>query len=133
MLALKIWRSCRCSNVADARVDSYRESEKSPEDLLWLTAPAPYVLPLTRFLVDIADYVFHYEIDSDLAYSTARLCLIDSLGCALEALDYPACTKLLGPLVPGLELRNGARVPGDCLRARSGAGGVQHRHDDSLA
>ena len=65
-----------------------------------------------QVLVDIADYVFHYEITSDLAYSTARLCLIDSLGCALEALDYPACTKLLGPLVPGLEVRNGVKVPG---------------------
>ncbi len=65
-----------------------------------------------QVLVDIADYIFHYEITSDLAYSTARLCLIDSLGCALEALDYPACTKLLGPLVPGLAVRNGVKVPG---------------------
>jgi 2-methylcitrate dehydratase len=69
--------------------------------------PAP-----DQVLVDIADYVFHYEIESDLAYSTARLCLIDTLGCGLEALEYPACTKLLGPIVPGLELPNGARVPG---------------------
>jgi 2-methylcitrate dehydratase len=65
-----------------------------------------------KVLVDIADYVFHDEIESELAYSTARLCLIDSLGCGLEALEYPACTKLLGPLVPGLELAAGARVPG---------------------
>jgi 2-methylcitrate dehydratase len=65
-----------------------------------------------QVLVDIADYVFHYKIDSDLAYSTARLCLIDTLGCGLESLEYPACTKLLGPVVPGLELANGARVPG---------------------
>ena len=63
-------------------------------------------------LVDIADYVFHFEVESELAYSTARLCLIDSLGCGLEALEYPACTKLLGPVVPGLEMRGGARVPG---------------------
>ncbi len=63
-------------------------------------------------LVDIADYVFHYNIESELAYSTARHCLIDSLGCALEALEYPACTKLLGPVVPGVTMRNGARVPG---------------------
>ena len=69
--------------------------------------PAP-----DKVLVDIADYVFHYEIESELAYATARLCLIDSLGCGLEALEYPACTKLLGPLVPGLEMPNGARVPG---------------------
>ncbi len=65
-----------------------------------------------KVLVDIADYVFHHEIKSDLAYKTARLCLIDSLGCALEALEYPACTKLLGPLIPGITLPNGARVPG---------------------
>ena len=65
-----------------------------------------------QVLIDIADYVFHFQIDSDLAYSTARLCLIDTLGCGLEALEYPACTKLLGPLIPGLELAGGARVPG---------------------
>jgi 2-methylcitrate dehydratase len=69
--------------------------------------PAP-----DKVLVDIADYVFNYVIDSDLAYATARLCLIDTLGCGLEALEYPACTKLLGPVVPGMELTNGARVPG---------------------
>ena len=65
-----------------------------------------------QVLVDIADYVLGYEIDSDLAYQTARNCLIDTLGCGIEALDYPACTKLMGPLVPGLELPGGARVPG---------------------
>ncbi len=69
--------------------------------------PAP-----DRVLVDIADYVFNYEIQSDLAYRTARLCLIDSLGCGLEALEYRACTKLLGPIVPGTTVLNGARVPG---------------------
>lgn len=69
--------------------------------------PAP-----DKVLVDIADYVFKYEIESDLAYATARLCLIDTLGCGLEALEYPACTKLLGPLVPGMEVANGAKVPG---------------------
>ncbi len=53
-----------------------------------------------------------YEITSPLAYETARYCLLDTLGCGLQALDYPACTKLLGPLVPGLTMRNGARVPG---------------------
>jgi len=63
-------------------------------------------------LADIADYVVDYSIDSDEAYRTARHCLMDSLGCALLALNYPACTKLLGPVVPGIELENGARVPG---------------------
>lgn len=65
-----------------------------------------------QVLVDIADYVLNYEVKSQLAYETARNCLIDTLGCGLEALDYPACTKLLGPIVPGTIVPNGARVPG---------------------
>lgn len=65
-----------------------------------------------QVLVDIADYVLHYRIDSDLAYETARNCLIDTLGCGLEALDYPACVKLLGPIVPDTLVAHGARVPG---------------------
>jgi 2-methylcitrate dehydratase len=69
--------------------------------------PAP-----DQVLVDIADYVLNCKIDSELAYSTARACLIDTLGCGLEALEYPACTKLLGPIVPGTIVPNGARVPG---------------------
>jgi 2-methylcitrate dehydratase len=69
--------------------------------------PAP-----DQVLTDIADYALSYEVQSDLAYSTARYCLIDTLGCGLEALEYPACTKLLGPVVPGATLANGARVPG---------------------
>ena len=63
-------------------------------------------------LVDIATYVAQGVIDSDLAYETARHCLIDSLGCALLALRYPECTKHLGPTVPGTHVPNGARVPG---------------------
>ncbi len=63
-------------------------------------------------LVDIVDYVQNYQIKSDLAYETARNCLIDTLGCGLEALEYPACTKLLGPVVPGTIVPNGAKVPG---------------------
>ena len=65
-----------------------------------------------QVMVDIVDYVLNYEIDSTLAYETARYCLLDTLGCGLQALDFPACTKLLGPLVPGLTIENGARVPG---------------------
>src|SRR5437899_2920098 len=53
-----------------------------------------------------------FEIQSDLAYDTARNCLIDTLGCGLEALEYPACTKLLGPIIPGTTVPNGAKVPG---------------------
>jgi 2-methylcitrate dehydratase len=69
--------------------------------------PAP-----DKVLTDIADYALSYRIDSELAFSTARYCLIDTLGCGLEALEYPACTKLLGPIVPGTVVPNGARVPG---------------------
>ncbi|MBN3850577.1 bifunctional 2-methylcitrate dehydratase/aconitate hydratase [Paraburkholderia sp. Ac-20342] len=63
-------------------------------------------------LADIVDYVLNYRIDSTLALETARHCLIDTLGCGLEALTYPACTKLMGPIVPGTIVPNGARVPG---------------------
>ena len=65
-----------------------------------------------QVIADIADYALSYEIKSELAYSTAQHCLIDTLGCGLEALEYPACTKLLGPIVPGTVVPNGARVPG---------------------
>src|SRR6201996_604109 len=68
--------------------------------------------PYDQVLVDIADYVCSYTIQSELAYTTARNCLIDTLGCGLEALEYPACTKLLGPIIPGTIVPNGARVPG---------------------
>ena len=69
--------------------------------------PAP-----DRVLTDIADYVLGAGIQSDIAYETARDCLLDTLGCGLEALEYPACAKLLGPIVPGTAVPNGARVPG---------------------
>jgi len=65
-----------------------------------------------QVLVDIVDYVLDYRIDSALALDTARNCLIDTLGCGLEALSYPACTKLLGPIVPGTVVPHGAKVPG---------------------
>jgi 2-methylcitrate dehydratase len=65
-----------------------------------------------KVLTDIADYVTGYRIRSREAYNTARLCLMDTLGCGFEALSYPACTKLLGPIVAGTIVPNGARVPG---------------------
>jgi 2-methylcitrate dehydratase len=65
-----------------------------------------------QVLVDIADYVCNATIDSDVAYETAHYCLMDTLACGFQALDYPACTKLLGPVVPGATLPGGARVPG---------------------
>lgn len=61
---------------------------------------------------DIADYVMREDIASDEAISTARYCLMDSLGCALLALRFPECTKHLGPRVSGTLVPNGARVPG---------------------
>jgi len=63
-------------------------------------------------LVAIADYVSGYTVTSKEAYETARHCLLDTLGCGLEALSYPACTKLLGPIVAGTVVPNGAKVPG---------------------
>src|SRR5439155_1215640 len=65
-----------------------------------------------RVLTLIADYATKFDIKSRPAYETARYCLIDTLGCGLEALEYPACTKLLGPIVPGPIVPNGAKVPG---------------------
>jgi 2-methylcitrate dehydratase len=63
-------------------------------------------------LVRIADYATQYEVKSKEAYATARYCLMDTLGCGLQALEFPACTKLLGPIVPGTVVPNGAKVPG---------------------
>jgi len=63
-------------------------------------------------LTDIADYAADFSIGSDEAYQTAHYCLLDTLGCGFEALSYPACTKLLGPIVPGTVVPNGAKVPG---------------------
>ncbi|MBI1922958.1 bifunctional 2-methylcitrate dehydratase/aconitate hydratase [Candidatus Poribacteria bacterium] len=63
-------------------------------------------------LVDIARYVADGVINSDLAYETARYCLMDALGCGLLALRYPECTKHLGPIIPGTHVPHGARVPG---------------------
>ncbi len=79
----------------------------SSNDIRSAERPAP-----DQVLVDIADYVATHEIDSDLACETAHYCLMDTLACGFQALDYPACTKLLGPVVPGATLAGGARVPG---------------------
>jgi 2-methylcitrate dehydratase len=65
-----------------------------------------------EILTKIADYVLQYQVSSEEALQTARYCLMDTLGCGMEALQYPACTKLLGPIVPGIQVQNGARVPG---------------------
>jgi 2-methylcitrate dehydratase len=78
-----------------------------------VSAHIPNVRPQPdRVLTDIAAYVSQYKVKSARAYETARYCLMDTLGCGLEALEYPACTKLLGPIVPGTVVPNGAKVPG---------------------
>jgi len=78
-----------------------------------MSAPISNVRPKPdKVLVDIADYAASYKITSKEAYETARYCLMDTLGCGFEALSYPACTKLLGPIVAGTIVPNGSRVPG---------------------
>ena len=69
-----------------------------------------------QVLIDIADYVCNYEILSNEAYDTARSCLMDTLGCGFLALKFPECRKLLGPLVDGTVVPNGARVPGTSFK-----------------
>jgi 2-methylcitrate dehydratase len=69
--------------------------------------PAP-----DQLITDLADYALNAKITSDEAYDTARWCLADTLACGIMALAYPACTKLLGPVVPGTTIKHGARVPG---------------------
>src|SRR5262249_19090630 len=68
--------------------------------------------PFDPLLQQIADYVTGEFVPGHEAYDTARYCLMDTLGCGLFALNYPACTKLLGPVVPGAVMPNGSRVPG---------------------
>ncbi len=65
-----------------------------------------------RVLVDIARYARDARIASDVAYETARYCLMDTLACGFQALAFPACTRMLGPVVPGATMAGGARVPG---------------------
>ncbi len=78
-----------------------------------MSAPVANIRPKPdKVIVDIVDYVTESKLTSKTAYETARHCLLDTLGCGLEALSYPACTKLLGPIVPGTIVPNGAKVPG---------------------
>ncbi|HRE30709.1 MAG TPA: bifunctional 2-methylcitrate dehydratase/aconitate hydratase, partial [Candidatus Berkiella sp.] len=65
-----------------------------------------------ELLVVLADYICDAQIESELAFETAKYCLVDSMGCAMLALTFPACTKLLGPWVSGSKVERGARVPG---------------------
>ncbi len=77
------------------------------QDIRSAERPAP-----DQVITAIADYALSYSIDSELAYETAAYCLMDTLACGFQALKYPACTKLLGPVVPGATLTGGSRVPG---------------------
>ena len=69
-------------------------------------------VPFDKEMVDIVDYVWKYEVESELALRTAYYCFLDTIGCGLESLEYAACRKLLGPVIPGSKVENGARVPG---------------------
>jgi 2-methylcitrate dehydratase len=77
------------------------------QDIKSAERPAPDAV-----LTAIADYALSYQIAGTLAYETAEYCLMDTLACGFQALKYPACTKLMGPVVPGATLTGGARVPG---------------------
>jgi 2-methylcitrate dehydratase len=79
----------------------------SHHDIRSAERPAP-----DRVLVDIARYARDAKITSDVAYETARYCLMDTLACGFQALSFPACTRMLGPLVPGATMAGGSRVPG---------------------
>jgi 2-methylcitrate dehydratase len=79
----------------------------SQHDIRSAERPAP-----DRILVDIAAYACDAVIDSPVAYETARYCLMDTLACGFQALAFPACTRMLGPVVPGATMAGGARVPG---------------------
>jgi len=79
----------------------------SHQDIRSAERPAP-----DRVLVDIASYARDARIASEVAYETARYCLMDTLACGFQALAFPACTRMLGPVVPGATMAGGARVPG---------------------
>jgi 2-methylcitrate dehydratase len=79
----------------------------SRHDIRSAERPAP-----DRVLVDMAAYACDAVIDSPVAYETARYCLMDTLACGFQALAFPACTRMLGPVVPGATMAGGARVPG---------------------
>ena len=68
--------------------------------------------PYDQVIIDIVDYALNYEIKSPVAYQTAWSSFLDTVGCGLESLEYEACRKLLGPVVPGLNVENGVKVPG---------------------
>ena len=92
----------------------------STQDYKSAQRPAP-----DELLCAIADYVLDEAAFSELAHETAWHCLTDTIGCGLQALKYPACTKLLGPIVPGTIVPNGAKVPGTAFQLDDTLAGLQ--------
>src|ERR1700736_6874610 len=112
--ARRIFPSCRWRNVRKSAVlrspsifHSESPSSLMSHDIKSAERPAP-----DHILTAIADYALNVDIKSKLAYETAGYCLMDTLACGFQGLKYPACTRLMGPVVPGATLTNGARVPG---------------------
>ncbi|KAG9316401.1 hypothetical protein JVU11DRAFT_2435 [Chiua virens] len=112
----------RCRPRSFGRLQSpYRLSSSAPRPLLNIAATRTMsvyhgestVRPESdRVLKDIADYVHNYQVTSAIAFETARLCLIDTIGCGLEGLRFEGCSRLLGPVVEGTIVPNGTKVPG---------------------
>src|ERR671929_1097083 len=99
--------------VPAGRQRTARRLRRQPDEGALMSAPISNVRPAPdKVLTDIADYATKFEVKSAEAYETARYCLMDTLGCGFEALEYPACTKFLGPIVQGTIVPNGAKVPG---------------------
>lgn len=70
-----------------------------------------------KIIVDIKNYVYHYEVSSEKAWADSRTALLDALGCAIEtAASNTDCKDVLGPIVPGTMVPDGFRLPGTCYR-----------------
>ncbi|KLJ12193.1 2-methylcitrate dehydratase [Blastomyces silverae] len=108
--------SLRSSSSRSAFSSKLLQSRSSFSTMSALNSAAPVTpAPAREYdpeINDMASYIHHYKVDSDLAYDTARWVFLDTLGCGLEALKFKECTKLLGPIVEGTVVPNGARVPG---------------------
>ena len=121
----------RALAIAAARLNSSSRSYgrfMSSHDIRSAQRPDP-----DQPMVDIANYVADYTIESQEAYDTARYMLLDSLACAMLAMKFPECVKHLGPLVPGAVLAGRRARAGHGMGTRSGAGRVQHRRAGALA
>ncbi|PGH07425.1 2-methylcitrate dehydratase [Blastomyces parvus] len=108
--------SLRSSSSRSAFSSKLLQSRSSFSTMSALNSAAPAAPAAAREydpeIKDMASYIHHYKVDSDLAYDTARWVFLDTLGCGLEALKFKECTKLLGPTVEGTVVPNGTRVPG---------------------